>query len=795
MAAQIKDDQKELIMEFVTEVRDLIDEVEPDILTLEENISDDPNQQLSQETVDDLNAIFRLFHSMKGGAGFLGFTNLVESTHTAENLLDQLRTGSIKLNANHIDLLCKSCDFSKEALDLIEENFNDEGMAEAAKTLIGLFNTEHSPENNSPETPGSESGNQAEGSPATKGCPPEINLDIDMADLVTPETRKKFLEEADDLLQEVEEDLLKLADNPKDMEPLERLFRNIHSFKGNCGFLGFTDLEKISHTEETLLDTVKSGANPNVGKIADMLLELLDVFKESLEDIIKGNSGKIEGLELYVEVINNHLPKSMLAKVEESSTRIGDILVKQGAVTKEDIDKALDLQQKPLGEILIDSGKISQDKLETALEVQTKLREESPVAAGDRRAVKRQDIRVDIDKLDHLINLIGEMVIAENMVINNPDLKDLELDRFHKAGQHMTKIVRELQEMAMTIRMVPISGLFRRMIRLVHDLSRKSGKKVDLQLAGETTEVDKTVIEKITDPLVHLIRNSMDHGLEPNAERSALGKPETGSIKLSATHDGGDVLITIVDDGRGLDRNKLISKGIEKGIVEGDGSQLTDKQAMQLIFQPGFSTAEKITDVSGRGVGMDVVRQNLESIKGKIEIDSTLGKSTTITLRIPLTLAIIEGMQVRTGKAHYILPILSITESFKPSKDAITVTPDSQELVKVRENLLPVIRLHELHKVRPDYTELDKGILIVLDGHQGKICLFVDELMGQQQTVIKGLSEYINHTGDVAGVSGCTILGNGDVCLILDVSSIEEHYQKEELMVSQQPARHPRDTT
>jgi two-component system chemotaxis sensor kinase CheA len=201
---------------------------------------------------------------------------------------------------------------------------------------------------------------------------------------------------------------------------------------------------------------------------------------------------------------------------------------------------------------------------------------------------------------------------------------------------------------------------------------------------------------------------------------------------------------------------------------------------MQLIFHPGFSTAEKITDVSGRGVGMDVVRQNLESIKGKIDLASTLGENTTITLRIPLTLAIIDGMLIRTGKAHYILPILSITESFKPSREAITVTPNGQELVKVRKNLLPVVRLHEMHKVQPDHTELDKGILIVLDGHHGKLCLFVDELMGQQQTVIKGLSEYINHTGDVGGVSGCTILGNGDVCLILDVSSIEESLAKVE---------------
>ncbi|MCB2183624.1 MAG: chemotaxis protein CheA [Desulfobulbaceae bacterium] len=784
MIEKIDAGQLEIIMEFITEARELIDEVEPDILILEDKTGDDPDQELSRETVDDLNAIFRLFHSMKGGAGFLGFNNVVESTHTAENLLDKLRTGTINLTSNHVDLLCKSCDFTKEALDYIEENYNDEGMAEASRELVRLFTEDVSPGNSA--TKGQKSSQpkeiNEEPSVAKVDPSPEINLDMDMADLVNPEIRQKFLEESDDLLQEVESDLLKLSENQQDSESIEKLFRNFHSFKGNCGFLGFSDLEKLGHMAETLLDALKTGASKEGERIADLLLELIDVFKNSLEDIVKGNNGKIEGLELYLEVMNNLLPRNLQIEIKGSSSRIGDILVRQGAVKEEDVQDALEAQQKPLGEILVEKGKVSADKLDKALKVQEKLREPTQKSPIERRSVKRQDIRVDIDKLDNLITLIGEMVIAENMVIHNPDLQhlDVELESFNKAGQHMSKIVRELQEMAMTIRMVPISGLFRRMIRLVHDLSRKSGKKVELKLDGENTEVDKTVIEKISDPLVHLIRNSMDHGLEPNEQRKDIGKPEIGTISLTASHEEGDVLITIVDDGRGLDRKKLIAKGIEKGIVKGDGSQLSDKEAMQLIFQPGFSTAEKVTDISGRGVGMDVVRQNLESIKGRIDIHSEPGQGTTITLRIPLTLAIIDGMLIRTGHAHYILPILSIRESFQPSMEAITVTPDGQEMVKVREDLLPVVRLHGMHNIVPDYEDLSKGILIVLEGRIGSnICLFVDELMGQQQTVIKGLSEYINHTGEVSGVSGCTILGNGEVCLILDVNSIEESVAKE----------------
>jgi two-component system chemotaxis sensor kinase CheA len=370
-----------------------------------------------------------------------------------------------------------------------------------------------------------------------------------------------------------------------------------------------------------------------------------------------------------------------------------------------------------------------------------------------------------------LINLIGELVIAENMMINNPDLKGLELENFNKAGQHMSKLVRELQEMAMTIRMIPVSGLFRRMIRLVHDISVKAGKKVDLELIGEDTEMDKTVIETITDPLVHLLRNSLDHGLEPPDERLAAGKNEKGTVKLTASHEEGEVWVTIEDNGRGLNKERILAKAVEKGIIEGDGSDLTDKQICNLIFAPGFSTAAQITDISGRGVGMDVVKKNLEKIKGKIDVTSTPGQGTKIVLRIPLTLAIIDGMIVRVGTTTCIVPTLSILEAFRPEMSQITLTPDGDELARVRENFFPIIRLHDILGKEPDSRELPNGILIVLEYQESRFCLFIDEILGQQQTVIKGLSDFI---GNVQGVSGCTILGDGGVSLILDVGGLVE---------------------
>jgi len=769
MPNQENDEQAEIVLEFINEARELIEDLEPDIIGLDQLTEGD---ELSEEDVNTLNSIFRLFHSIKGGAGFLQFNNIVRTTHTAENLLDSLRDGSVKITPEHVDLLCRSCDFTKDALDIVESELSDEATAAAADELMAAFGQD-TPQ----DTPASASPPPAE--PGESPSNATIDLDAAPADLVTPETRKKFLSEAEDLQVEIEEDLLALDKNPADLSPVERLFRNVHSFKGNCGFMGFADLEKLLHMEESILDSVKTGANKKVSKVANMLLELIETHNEALEDVAANGSGEITGLDLYLDLLNNLLPEDAQKEIEPVSDKVGDILVEQGVVPREVIDKALEKQNQTIGEILVDSGVVKKEQVDKALKVQKQLR---PKAKKSAKPIKRQEIRVDVKKLDNLITLVGEIVIAENMVINNPDLQHLELENFNKASQHMSKIVRELQEMAMIIRMVPVSALFRRMIRLVHDLSRKSGKKVDLQIIGESSEVDKTVIEKISDPLVHLIRNSMDHGLEDAAGREAAGKEPVGNIRLAASHEEGEVHITITDDGRGLDREKLINKGIEKGIVEGDGSQLSDQEAFNLIFHPGFSTAEKVTDISGRGVGMDVVRQNLEAIKGRVDIQSSLGKGTTVTLKIPLTLAIIEGMQVRTGNAYYILPILSIKESFRPELSAITVSPDGQELVRIRQHLLPVIRLHNLHNITPDHLELEKGILIVLESGSGQnFCLFVDELMGQQQTVIKGLSNYISKIGDVQGVSGCTILGNGEVCLILDVRSLEESLGTESL--------------
>lgn len=753
MTDDLSSDQIEIIVDFVQESQDMIEQLEPTIIELGQD--EDP---------DTINAVFRLFHSMKGSAGFLEFNHITNVAHSAENLLDMVRSGNLELKSEHVNLLCESCDFSKEALEHVSEAYSDEAMAEQASAMVeklkNIMNLSEV-DDSEPEAEGiPETGDTPETSTQEQSTEDEEDFTLD----ITAEMVERYIQEAEELLESAEEGLLEWEKDPSNTEALGLIFRNIHSFKGNSGFFGYANLEKLSHNIENVLDIIKNGGNFGVENPYEVLLNAVDALKDSVGSLAShGGKDHVEDLEHHIDALQ-----------ELPAPRLGELLVKQGIVNEEDVESVLSIQKKPLGEYLVEMGKASKEEIENTVQTQKSEKKEAPRSERKTKAAppkKRQDIRVDLAKLDSLINLIGEMVIAENMLIHNPDLEGMELENFNKAAQQMTKLVRELQEMAMVIRMIPVSGLFRRMIRLVHDLSAKAGKKVELKLFGEGTEVDKTVIETITDPLVHLLRNSMDHGLEPPEERLAAGKNETGTIKLSACHEEGEVWITIEDDGRGLNREKILSKAIQNGLIEGDGSDLPDKYVYNLIFQPGFSTAEKITDISGRGVGMDVVKQNLEKIKGKIDVSSVPGQGSIMKLRIPLTLAIIDGMLVRVGNVHCIVPVLAIKEAFRPQSDDITITPDNQELVRVREAFLPVVKLHELLEVEPDSRELVEGILIVLEHQDRYVCLQVDEIMGQQQTVIKGLSEYI---GNVHGCSGCTILGNGDICLILDVGSLIE---------------------
>ncbi|MFY7997218.1 MAG: chemotaxis protein CheA, partial [Candidatus Kapaibacteriota bacterium] len=383
--------------------------------------------------------------------------------------------------------------------------------------------------------------------------------------------------------------------------------------------------------------------------------------------------------------------------------------------------------------------------------------------------LQRRDIRVDMEKLDKLFDLVGELITIESMVTNNPDVQALELEGFNKAAGMLNKITRELQEVTMSIRMMPLEGLFSKMKRLVRDLSLRFEKKINLEISGAETEMDKNVIEEISDPLMHIIRNAIDHGVESRERRLAAGKNEMGTVKLQARYEGNEILIIIEDDGGGINRAKVLEKAISKGLLKTSPDKMTAREINALIFEPGFSTAEKVTDISGRGVGMDVVKRNIEKLQGSITVDTIEGKGSRFTLRIPLTLAIMDAMMIRVGDSVYALPILTIRESFRPQPEAITLTMDGLEVARVRDELFSVIRLHEVYRRTPDTTHLHEGILVIVETREKKACLLVDEIIGQQQIVVKGLSDYV---GNVEGITGCMIQSNGEVGLIIDVDML-----------------------
>ena len=379
-------------------------------------------------------------------------------------------------------------------------------------------------------------------------------------------------------------------------------------------------------------------------------------------------------------------------------------------------------------------------------------------------------IRVDTNKIDTLINMVGELVITQSMLSLVGEHFELsKLDQLKNGLSQLERHTRELQESVMNIRMLPISFIFSRFPRLAYDISSKLGKKIELKLVGEHTEVDKTVVELLSDPLVHLVRNSLDHGIEMPDLRLAAGKPETGTVTLEAYHRGGNIVIEVSDDGKGLDKDKLRAKAIEKGLIEADVI-LTDKQTYELIFMPGFSTAETLTDISGRGVGMDVVRRNIQTLGGNIEILSTLGKGTTIAIHLPLTLAILDGQSVAVGDETYIVPLGAIIESLNIKHDRVNRVVGRGETFLLRGEYLPIIRIHEIFNVpTARYTQLTEGLLVVVEGQGVRCGLFVDDLLGQQQVVIKSLEANYRR---VEGVSGATILGDGSVALILDIPGL-----------------------
>jgi two-component system chemotaxis sensor kinase CheA len=627
-----------------------------------------------------------------------------------------------------------------------------------------------------------------------------------------PELIADFIQEATEHLASIESLTLEIEQTPDDRESLNALFRSFHSIKGLAGFLELHAIRELAHQVETLLDLARNGEIQIGGPAIDRILAGADFIRRGVETL----SQRLQGVRAPLPPLDKALcaavadlcrreatpaapAKEPVARAKEPvapAKEAGDFASQPASSAIETVPGTGGPGFSAAGSAAFGegatippasapgAGAMNAAVPAGALRVDTafgedKASSEEKTSSGSAKAVASAaastgSVKVETAKLDYLVDMVGEFVIAQSIVRHDPDLRLAEHPRLQRNFAQLARITAEIQRTAMSMRMVPIQGLFQRMARLVRDLARKTGKDVEFVSIGEETELDRTLIEQLADPLMHMVRNSLDHGLEPAAEREQSGKNPRGRVQLRAAHESGGILIEISDDGRGLSREKILARAIERGLLPGNANP-PDAEVWGLIFEPGFSTAEKVTDISGRGVGMDVVRRNIQQLRGRIEVSSVSGQGTSVLLRLPLTLAIIDALLVGVGAHRFILPMYAVREMFRPAAGAVSKvyaredTGAWDEVVDVRGNLLPVYRLEGFLGVRSRCQDAGQGLLVVLENQSGQFCLLVDEFLGKQEVVIKPLGAMFRN---IPGISSGAILGDGKVALILDVDGL-----------------------
>jgi two-component system chemotaxis sensor kinase CheA len=544
---------------------------------------------------------------------------------------------------------------------------------------------------------------------AAREMPAALNQDTELVG--------DFILESREHLSALEAQLLTLEQDPRNAEAIHTIFRGFHSIKGLAGFLEFSGIQGFAHEVETLLDLARDSKLPVDSALIDIILQSADRMNQYLLGVETGVEPPSDGGLLAGRIRN------MIA-----TSSYGD----------EAGDSQADL-----------------------LRLKSVVAEPAPVTGT-------RSVKVDTVKLDFLVEMVGELVIAQSLIQQDPDIAAIHNPRIAGNLAQLTRITAEVQRVAMTMRLIPIGPLFGRMARLVRDLSRKTGKQANLELAGQDTELDRHLVEELADPLMHMIRNAVDHGAEPPEARIACGKSPIARLDLKAWHTGGFVYIEVSDDGRGLVREKILGKARERGLIAG-GEHLSDQEVFRFIFEPGFSTAEKITDISGRGVGMDVVREQIVKLRGRIDIASRPDNGSTFTIKLPLTMAVIEGLVVGVGVHRYIIPIFVVRETLRPAPGSLSKVPDGGEIVLVRGSLLPILRLYRRFAVVPKSEDPSESVLIVVETGRRNYCVQVDEVIGKREVVIKSLGGAFKN---VAGIAGGSILGDGRVGLILDVEAL-----------------------
>ncbi len=733
---------EQIFREFLANQPFVLENLESAVLAAEKDSS-----------LENRNALKAILHSIKGETGLMGLETLSRQCHEMESLLEN-SPSSIPAE--------KLLGFKDSCLQMVNQ-FRQRGvvLVSSTKSDACVPNAAEKPAEAAP----------AEAGPAFMADKESFTIAAGDVPLVLD-----FINESNEHLESAEADLLTLEENPDNLETVNSIFRAFHTIKGVAGFLNLKQIGSLAHATENLLDLSRKGTLALTGPCVDVVFEAIDIAKKmiaSLRSAVESSSPvpPYNGLQNLIDRI------TALRSGQSPPARTGDILVDMKAATRKEVDDAVwqqsqETPEKKIGEILIDQNQASPQQVEQALQIQKERQEKSSAPAasgGSAKAAADSTVKVTTSRLDALINMVGELVIAQAMVSQGLDPSALQDQRLERNLRHLTKITRDLQELSMSMRMVPVQGVFQKMARLIRDLSHKAEKSIDFVMSGSETELDRNVVEAIADPLVHMIRNSIDHGIEPPPERLKAGKSPTGKVELKAYHQGGNIVIEIADDGRGLNKDKILQKAIKNGLVK-EGQELSEPDIFRLIFHAGLSTAEKVTDISGRGVGMDVVRKNIESLRGRVDIQSVLGKGTTFRIALPLTLAVIDGQVITIGAQRYIIPTTSIEQNLRPSRDQISSLQGGKaDMVMIRGNLLPLIRLYDLFRIESKYQDPCEGLLVVVADGDRRACLLVDSLLGQQQVVIKSLGNYL---GTIQGISGSAIMGDGNVSLILDIPGL-----------------------
>ncbi|MGE5340166.1 MAG: chemotaxis protein CheA [Candidatus Omnitrophota bacterium] len=680
---------------FKTEVDELIEDAEEVLISLESDVS---NEEL-------INEIFRIFHSVKGSAGIVGFNEMAHFAHGVENILDRVRQGELKISKNLISLILESIDILKSYIDYYFGGpaVNESKIQKITASLNRFRGVAEPAEFKVEEKKESQKIKKAK----------YFGIHVELKDDI-------FFRGQDPILL-----LRELAD-----------LGNFESIRSNI--IRIPELEEIDPLTNYIFYDIVLRSKHSYNEIKDVFIFVYDDNRIEIADISSR----------FVDDVDTEL----------ADKKLGEILVDEGIIEEEEVER-IAADHRKIGEEIVAKTSVKKEHVQKILKKKQK----------SKKVQIASTIRVKTDKLDKLINLIGEMVISVSRIsmisqeTGNKDIINSTLE--------LNRISRDLQEQIMMVRMVPLESTFKRFYRVVRDLANSQKKNIELHISGEETELDKTMIEQIADPLKHMIRNSVDHGIESAEERKKLGKPEKGSIWLRAYQEEGNVIIEIEDDGKGIDPDVIYKKAAAKGLTKKNRENLSNDEIYSFLFLPGFSTAAVVTEISGRGVGMDVVKKNIESLKGRIEITSNPGKGARFKIKIPLTIAIIDGMRLRIGSRTYIVPLDSIVESFQLSALDLKSVKGAKDLVNLRGEVFPLVKLHRyLGNEEIVENNFQNGIVVLVESTFKKFCIYVDEILGISQAVIKNLQDNYR---SIPGIIGASLNGDGSISLILDIPGLE----------------------